>query len=200
MCSSDPKPHIPEGPFPVHIHSLSYQKLLLGLSTMGFAPVAAATHLKVGGVLCQAPLHLALTVLLPDHTCLTPTEASSRGVACQLGSRNSVRTEVCNLKAMAKWIGNSDDAEATPMTKSPQGLGWFPERCRQRSQPPAPSRDGKNSSGANRISLPGPLPYRDPLLWAESGPVPQDPFYGWQSSFTYCYRLNCVPLTHKFIR
>ena len=74
------------------------------------------------------------------------------GVACQLGSRNSVRTEVCNLKATARWMGDLDDAEATFVSQSPQSLGWSPESCGQRSQLPAPPRDRKNNSGPNRVS------------------------------------------------
>ena len=54
-----------------------------------------------------------------------------------------MRTEVCNLKAMARWMGELDDAEATLVTQSPQGLGLVPRELQAEEPAPNPCQGQK---------------------------------------------------------
>lgn len=115
------------------------------------------------------------------------------GVACQLGSRNSVRTEVCNLKATARWMGDLDDAEATLRAQSPQSLGWSPEDCGQEEPSSQPLPGGRKNNLAQTESAQGPE-HTETFSCRQSWAQPlKTCFMADKSNFTHCRRLTCIP-------
>lgn len=79
---------------------------------------------------------------------------------------------------MARWMGELDDAEATLVTQSPQGLGLVPRELQAEEPAPNPCQGQKEQLWPKQSQPKGPEHTEDLLLQTESGPAPQDWFHG----------------------